>query len=70
MSATRIYIVTRKGSTTKRLVEATSQAQALRHVAFDEFSVQNASAKEVATTMGEGVHVEDANAPIEAEKGE
>jgi hypothetical protein len=52
----RIYKVA-SGDTT-HLVQAASQAQALRHVAGKMFSVEVAKAIDVATLMGKGVNVE------------
>jgi hypothetical protein len=54
----RIYKVT-NGDTT-HLVQAASQAQALRHVAGKTFSVEVAKAIDVATLMGKGATVETA----------
>lgn len=54
----RIYKVT-NGDTT-HLVQAASQAQALRHVAGKTFSVEVAKAIDVATLMGKGAVVETA----------
>jgi hypothetical protein len=58
MSVTRIYVVTRAGSLDTRLVEAVSQAQALRFVAEDEFVIKVANTKDVATAMAHGVELE------------
>ena len=52
----RIYKVTNGGTT--HLVQAASQAQALRHVAGKTFTVEVAKAIDVATIMGKGVTVE------------
>jgi hypothetical protein len=52
----RIYKVTSGNST--HLVQAASQAQALRHVAGKTFSVEVAKAIDVATIMSKGVTVE------------
>ena len=57
MTTQRIYIVTAK-SGAKRLVQATNPAQALRHVASNEFGVQAAKAVEVAQLMSAGVVLE------------
>lgn len=54
----RIYKVT-NGDTT-HLVQAASQAQALRHVAGKTFSVEVAKAIDVASLMGKGAVVETA----------
>lgn len=55
----RIYKVT-NGDTTS-LVQAVSQAQALRHVAGKTFSVEVAKAIDVAVLMGKGVTLETAS---------
>lgn len=55
----RIYKVTSGGTT--HLVQAASQAQALRHVAGKLFSVEVAKAIDVATHMSNGVTVEVAS---------
>ena len=54
----RIYKVT-NGDTTY-LVQATSQAQALRHVAGRLYSVEVAKAMDVAHLMSDGVKLETA----------
>lgn len=69
MAVTRIYIVTRAGSLDTRLVEAVSQAQALRYVAEDEFVIKVAGTKDVATAMRHGVELETAgDEPSSAEQ--
>jgi hypothetical protein len=55
----RIYKVTNGNSA--HLVQAASQAQALRHVAGKTFSVEVAKAIDVATIMSKGVTVEVAS---------
>jgi len=59
----RIYKVT-NGDTTF-LVQASSQAQALRHVAGKTFHVDVAKAIDVATLMGKGAKVETASVVAE-----
>ena len=54
----RIYKVTNGDNT--HLVQAVSQAQALRHVAGKTFSVDVAKAIDVAMLMGKGVTLETA----------
>ncbi len=56
MAEQRIYKVT-SGETT-HLVQAASQAQALRHVAGKTFTVEVAKAIDVAQIMSKGVQVE------------
>lgn len=51
----RIYIVTGNGKT--HLVRAMSQAQALRHIAGEMFTVEIAKAVDVADLMAKGVHL-------------
>lgn len=55
----RIYKVTNGENT--HLVQAVSQAQALRHVAGKTFSVEVAKAIDVAMLMGKGVTLETAS---------
>lgn len=55
----RIYKVTNGDKT--YLVQAVSQAQALRHVAGRTFAVEVAKAIDVAQLMGKGVQVETAS---------
>ena len=52
----RIYKVT--GLNASYLVQATSQAQALRHVAGKEYQIEVAKAVDVATLMSNGAKVE------------
>ena len=59
----RIYKVTNGGAT--HLVQAISQAQALRHVAGKTFSVDVAKAIDVAVLMGKGAVLEVASASAE-----
>jgi hypothetical protein len=68
--AERIYIVTDKRIGTKRMVQACSQYKAIRHVASDTFTVDVASALDVAFYMTSGMLVEtcddkQAELPIE-----
>jgi len=55
----RIYKVTNGDNT--HLVQAVSQAQALRHVAGKTFTVEVAKAIDVAVLMGKGVTLETAS---------
>ena len=62
---TRIYIIADAKSpdiSEPRLVRATTQSQALRHVASDSFRVKVASQDELVEHVGNGVEVEDASA--------
>jgi hypothetical protein len=65
MAEQRIYIVTNGG--TQHLVQAASQAQAIRHIAGKTFDVRIAKTLDVAQLMGNGVVLEVAiNAPEQA----
>lgn len=55
---TRIYAVTRKGHGTVRLVEAPNWAQALRHIAHDEYEVDVAEQRQLVECIARGVKVE------------
>jgi len=62
MAEQRIYIVTNGG--TQHLVQASSQAQAVRHIAGKTFGVRIAKTLDVAQLMGNGAVLETAtNAP-------
>jgi hypothetical protein len=52
----RIYKVT--GNNAVHLVQASSQAQALRHIAGKHYQVEAAKAIDVAILMGKGANVE------------
>jgi len=56
MAEQRIYIVTNGG--TQHLVQAASQAQAIRHIAGKTFDVRIAKTLDVAQLMGNGVVLE------------
>lgn len=60
---TRIYVVTEKANaTTKtRLVEATTEGQALKHVAKTQYAVEIGRVKEVAKLVQAGTPIELAN---------
>jgi len=60
-SVSRIYAVTRKGHGTLRLVKATNWAQALRHVAKDEYAVDVAEQDQLVEAVNRGVKVELVN---------
>lgn len=55
---TRIYKVSGGPNEITRLVEATSQAQAIRHVVSDLYRAEVATTKDVAQAMGSGLQVE------------
>ena len=63
---TRIYEV-RDASGAPFLVKASSQAQALRHIAGRHYKVSVAKATDVAELMMSGVKVEDAKSEGDAE---
>jgi len=60
-SVSRIYAVTRKGHGTLRLVKASNWAQALRHVAKDEYEVDVAEQDQLVEAVNRGVKVELVN---------
>ncbi len=57
--STRIYLVTINNEE-KHLVDASSQSQAIRHVARNMFSAKPATTHEVAALIGDGAKVEKA----------
>lgn len=58
----RIYLVQDTDTTTKALVRASNQAQAIRHVARNRLSVTVASQDDLVEQLAAGVKVEDAGA--------
>lgn len=62
MPTTRIYVVLSETGET-RLIEATSQAQAIRFVAGTQYRAEVATTKDVAHGMSLGLKVESAMAP-------
>lgn len=67
-SATRLYFVT--DGTHDWLVRATSQAQALRHVAKDTFTVRVASQNDIVEYLESGDTIETANEQLDLADGE
>lgn len=63
MSITRIYIVLHGEE--RRLVEATSAAQAIRHCVKDVYRAKPATPKDVAANLAVGIIVEHASEDIE-----
>lgn len=59
MAITRIYVVLNGDE--RRLVEATSAAQAIRHCVANKYSAKPATPKEIAQFMRDGLTVEKAN---------
>lgn len=57
---TRIYVVIDKATSEKRLIEATSAAQAIRHCVANKYSAKPATPKEIAQFMTSGLTVEKA----------
>ncbi len=66
MAEQRIYKIT--SADKAYLVQAVSQAQALRHIAGRQFTVEVAKAVDVAQLMSKGVQVETAS--VVAEQGQ
>lgn len=60
MTATRIYTVSAYGGKW-HLVRATSRAQAISHVARNEYSVSVASQDEIVSGMEAGIPIQTAN---------
>lgn len=65
MMETRIYLVTSIGSPTEepRLVRASNQAQALRHIARKRYSVGVADQNDLIAAVTAGIKVEEAGQP-------
>jgi hypothetical protein len=61
MSQIRIYVVINRVTDEKRLVEATSQSQAIRHCVHTVYQADVASAKMLARYMGDGLKIEHAS---------
>lgn len=57
---TRIYVVLEKSTGEKRLIDATSAAQAIRHCVSVKYSAKPATPKEIAAAMSSGLTVETA----------
>lgn len=65
--STRIYLVTDRESQAKRLIRASSQAQAVRHAAQSRYSVEVASQDDLVQLLDAGQAVESAAQATEAE---
>lgn len=61
-AATRIYLVSDEDTATKRLVRASTQAQATHHAARSRFDVKVASQDDLVNLIASGVKVEEAGA--------
>ncbi len=57
---TRIYLVLNKDTGTQRLVEATSQSQAIRHCTHPTYLATVATGKIVGNCVSEGIKIEKA----------
>lgn len=64
MTETRIYVVTNKNDNGRRLVEAASAAQAIRHCVSSIYEANVATAKSIAQYMGDGLKIEKAELAI------
>lgn len=58
---TRIYVVINRTTGEKRLIEATSQAQAIRHCTYPAYEATVATAKTVGECVSGGMRIEKAN---------
>ena len=61
---TRIYAVKHQSESGPRLVRATSQSAALRHVAQDEYQTRVASQDDLVIALHNGAEVETASAEV------
>lgn len=66
MAQTRIYVILNKQTGEKRLVEASTGAQAVRHCVSQVFEAKVAGTKEIAGLMRDGFTVEVASGKPEA----
>lgn len=66
--STRIYVVINKSTGERRLVEATSQAAAIRHCTLPNFEVTTAGPKMVADCMTHGLKIETATTTTQGDK--
>jgi hypothetical protein len=66
----RIYIVKDRLNQSTRLVRANNPAQALRHVATDQFTVAPAKTNDLALLLGTSIQVENATLALEAVNSE
>lgn len=66
MAQTRIYVIINKQTGEKRLVEASTGAQAVRHCVSQVFESKVAGTKEIAGLMRDGYTVETASGKAEA----
>lgn len=65
---TRIYLVTERDNSAKRLVRAVSQAAARNHVVRETLSVRVASQEALVSLLGSGRAVEDAGVEQQHER--
>jgi hypothetical protein len=66
---TRIYLVVNRATDERRLVEAITQAQAIRHCVSTLYRADVASAKVVAKFMEDGLKIEKASSVMTTEYG-
>lgn len=66
---TRIYVVMEKASGNRRLIEASSSAQAIRHCVKNAYEAKVANTKDIAGLMQSGMVVEVAGASDAPEQG-
>lgn len=59
-TSTRVYVVINSTTGEKRLIEATSQSQAIRHCTYPQYKADAASPLTVARMMGDGLKLETA----------
>lgn len=67
MSKTRIYTVLDEDTDKRRLVRATNNAQAVRHVTSNRFAAAVTPQEQLVRLLGEGVEIEDAKAEPQQE---
>ena len=65
--STRIYLVTDRETQAKRLIRASSQAQAVRHAVAKRFDAEVASQDDLVQLLDAGQAVESATQASEAE---
>lgn len=65
---TRIYVVLNKADESRRLVEASTASQAVRHCVKNQYEAKVAGSKEVASLMREGFQLEVAEVEPKGKK--
>jgi hypothetical protein len=66
----RVYIVRDRLNQSTRLIRANNPAQALRHVANDQFTVAPAKTNDLVALLGSSIEVENATLALEAVNSE